>query len=1141
MKRLKLFVLSASALMFSFSMNAQEVPVDTLPTHFDTFLDGNQANVSMDAKTIIRICAGANSQYFRYGLIAFDMSQVSSIRDKVELAIYPYMYNTSDDFFKTQTMNEWPVGIFALNRKPTIPTTSMQFFSSEGDNFKMNGSFPKTLDSKDGVKVAEGLVQRTDSNSFVRFDVTDYVNQYINTNDTVYFLFTSTLDMKTTASLYLKSMEASSQNAARLFLYEESPIAVLQGGRDIYYGDKDSVHIFFPQNTEAPYTFSYTDGQNETTITDWMMQSYAFEVVPTDTVTYKLIAASDAQGKLALQGEATFNVLMPHAVVSGQDKIYAGDKAEMQISFHGVAPFSAMVSGPDLKETYTNVMTNTLTISFVPTQSGVYTLSTASDANNSSIVTEGEATFTYLDRPQPQIEGSTDQWSLVFGDEFAAPKLKAAYWTTINGSVNLSNDELHLPLIKSGESLVASQIKYIKRLPTDKDMFIEVKMKVDNIKGVGGAVSTQTFSTSMSSQYQQRFSMAFPSLTRVGDKNWTANYTMDDWKTSYYIKDINPDLGFNQAKDAVSNVNASEYVVYGMKLTGKGISFYINGKEVSNGDQMINYNDGLIADTLRAPGSAFADVAQKAYGYYGQEDWQYRGGYTGDWQALVLGAAMNNAEIEMSAEGAMATVDYVRVYNIQQEPNVRYFSAVVNKSEDATLTLLLNDASDAVVGGAVINKYNQLQTGFGDAPSYYASTVSAEPKNKKEIYCMSDQMYLMVGRVELEAEGDDNISMSLLPILGDWEQPYYYYNVAGDYGHTSLNQGWDINQRWEADADFPVKGRASVTGNANVQEIMFGPSFESVLPTKSIAILAEGLDYVNKGANVEMLVNFKGTAPYSIVYTDGSKEYTCENIPTQEYMLPIVADESKTYSLVAVTDGNGQKGIAYGSHRVKVKSERAQALNPYFDSYVDMYNHDTKPSENAAGLIKKHATWQRDAYFCFDISEYDPSEVMDVASFSFYIANNDQGMPALLSLYEVKGGLPEDLTELCWDNRPDDANLSLIAEITVPNPGFEGIRAAWDLTKFVNTKLQEEEGVIALAVKQTGGTSALLTWNQVHGDNPEETWPTLELDPYVEPSDLFDVHSSKNDKTMRCYKYLHNGQLIIRRGDVAYTIMGVKQ
>lgn len=1137
MKQFKHFLCVFLLLLVPIFGMAQETPVDTLKTHFDTFLDGNQAAQSMDAKSIIRVCAGANAQYFRYGLIAFDMNQITSIRDKVELAIYPYMYNTSDDFFKTTTMNEWPVGVFALNRKPTIPTTHTQFFSSEGDNFKMDGTYPKYLNCKDGVKVAEGIVHRTDSNSFVCFDVTEYVNQHINSTDTIYFLLTSTLGMKTAASLYLKSMEASAYNSPRLFLYKESPIAVVVGGRDIYYGDKDSVRIFFPQNSTAPYNFTYTDGTNETVITDWMESSYAFEVAPTDTISYSLKSASDANGKLAVQGVAAFNVLTPSAVISGQDKIYAGNKAEMSVTLNGVAPFSFTINGPDLNQTFSGITTTPYIVSFVPTQSGKYTLTAASDANNSSIETKGVATLDFLEIPQPQINGGTEQWDLIFGDEFASAKLKAAYWTTLNGEASLSNDELHLPLVKSGDALVASQVKYINRLPTDKDMFIEVRMKIDDVKGVGGAVTTQTFSTSLSSQYQQRFSMAFPSLTRRAENKWTANYTMDDWKTTYYIKDMNPDLGFNQSKDTVANVDASEYVVYGMKLTGTGIAFYINGKEVSNGDHMTNYNSGLIADTLRAPGSAYADIAQKAYGYYGQEDWQYRGGYAGDWQSLVLGAAMNNAEVEPSAAGAMASIDYVRVYNIKQEPNVSYFSAVVNKAENASLNLTFNDESNQVVGGAVINKYNQLQTGFGASALYYASTVSAEPKNKKETYCLNDQMYLMVGRVEINPEGEDNISMSLLPILDDWTQPYYYYNVAGDYGHTALNQGWDINQRADAESSHPVSGKATTSGEANVQVMRFGSTFASVLPTECFAILAEGLNYVNRGTSVDMMVNFKGVAPFTIVYTDGVNQQTISDIQTLTYMLNVTADESKTYSLVSVVDGNGKQGIAYGSHRVKVKSEKAQVLYPYFDSYVDMYNHDTRAFEKADGLIKKHATWQRDAYFNFDISEFDPNDSIDVASFSFYIKSNDQGASAILSLYEVKTGLPDDLTELCWDNRPDDANLNLIAEVTVPNPGFDGVRAAWDMTKYINTKLREEEGVVSFVVKQTGGTSALLTWSQVHNDNPEDTWPMLEIDPY-QATGLIGVQSA-NDGNTSCYKFIQDGQLFIRCGDKTYTVLGI--
>ena len=1135
-------------------MAISSIPKDTLKAHFSTYVDMNSKATDNSGSASIRITSKAS--YFRYGIIGFDMKKISSLREKVELGLLVYQ-SASDDYFLSG-VGDFPIAIYAMKRKPTLPTNYTRFFNlgtdtPAGDGFAVTGTYPKSLDVKDGTKLGVITVKKTDKDTFVKLDVTAFVNQNINGSDSIYFFITSDATANGTVSLFLRSSTYGPVSAPKLYCYDEKPLAVMQGGRDIYVGEKDSIHIFFPPSAVAPYSVTYSDGTTPTTINNITNPNFAFEVAPIQTVTYTITASSDANGVLANDGSAIFNVLTPSANLSGINKIYSGQSATLIVNFAGVAPFGFIYKDhTGASVTKTGITSTKYEFVVTPSTTFTYSLTSASDKNNISISLLGTALVTVINVPKPTLTAGADDWSLVFGDEFGKPTLDSKLWSITSGTPVLQNDELRLPINKSGTSYVASQIRLIDKLPNNADIYLEARIKPLNAKGANTSFNTQTYNTALSSKYENRYAMTFPYLTRRADNEYDYYYNQDDWKTNYYVTDINLNKQYFQVKDSIKAQLIPDFKVFGVSISTNDIIYFIDGVEVKRASTMDGYNSGELVNALKtaSSGSVLQDIAQKAYGYYEQDGWNYNAGYTGDLMALIFSTSFVAADVDATIDGKYASVDYFRVFKRSAELNnapeenitfnnttnvtlsgnasknsnsiivntggtasfalskeynmkanaVRYFSTIVKKSANAEFIMSLTNSADKVLSSSVIDQYNQLQTGFGGNKLYYASTVSAEPTGRKSSYIRNDEATLLVGRIETSELGDDYLSISMLPIMGKKETPFFYPNIEGEYGHTSLNNDWDLNYRYEIGADKVSK--IKIQGNraeSSIQKFLFGSSFQSVLPKESFASFTPNLFYVASGSVVNMQVELSGTAPWTLSYTDGNKNYTIENISTSTVIIPVSPTISTTYTLTGLTDGNSLQGIVFGKQLVKVKSARAMTVFPIYDSFINDNATSSVYDTQFIGNIKKSA-YAREAFFRFDISEFGKKDSIDMGSLSVYFLSNDKGAPVVLSLYSIEGGLPGDIVDLCWANKPDEVNYKFISDITLPDPGFIGVRANWNVSAFVNNKLRSGAGMVDFCIKSTGGeTASLLTWRQYVADSTkwESQHPKLELDPYV--------------------------------------------
>ncbi len=490
--------------------------------------------------------------------------------------------------------------------------------------------------------------------------------------------------------------------------------------------------------------------------------------------------------------------------------------------------------------------------------------------------------------PTPSVNPFNEELALVFADEFDGTRLDPAVWESQAYDKGLSRDtargpdnlevrdgELRLHVRKearpAGQRMSQWTAGYVyTRGTVENNVLIEVRFKPGQATGVNNAF----WMTSIGAKRDglgDRYEIDIVETRqdeRAAGAVGRGHIAWHDWKTYAYAKNAKGESD-HVAQGIHVEHPFDQYQTWAIWYGEHEMIYFLEGREVWRGKTHARYHDQYRTGVGKFA-QWFPNLEKEAYGKFGQDDWSYFGGYTGDRMNIVfsnLPWPEAWTPLTDAAHGTYMAVDYVRVFRparlltaaptltlladapVQIAPGREmplalpavvplatrrefpsYFSFKATLAAGAELAATFSAEAQPVfgVGGSVASG---LHAGF----TQEVRTATAFPANRRqEPWFKAGKEMIWIGRYTPPHEPGGRAALSLCvfePGAVPEREPFFHANVDAQ-GNTSLNNDWHLNAK-ETSAAREVQGVTLAnrgTAPLTVRELKFGPSYRSVRP-----------------------------------------------------------------------------------------------------------------------------------------------------------------------------------------------------------------------------------------------------------------------------------------------------------------------
>ena len=491
--------------------------------------------------------------------------------------------------------------------------------------------------------------------------------------------------------------------------------------------------------------------------------------------------------------------------------------------------------------------------------------------------------------PPPSVNPFNEALALVFADEFDGTRLNPAVWESQAYDKGLSRDtargpdnlevrdgELRLHVRKEARPAGQHRSKWTAgfvstRATIENNVLIEVRFKPGQATGVNNAFWMSCIAGKRDG-IGDRYEIDIVETrqdARASGAVGRAHIAWHDWKTQAYAKNTKGGSD-HVAQGILVEHPFDRYQTWALWYGEHEMIYFLDGREVWRGQTHARYHDQYRTGVGKFA-QWFPNREREAYGKFGQDDWSYFGGYTGDRMNIVfsnLPWPESWTPLTDAAHGTYMAVDYVRVYRPArlltatpthalltgepakigpgretrvalsaavplatrgEFPSYFSFRATLAAGSELAATFGAGDKKVFGVGGSGAAG---LRVGFARE----VSTATAFPAHRRsEPWLVAERELIWIGRYTppLTAGGRATVSLGVFePDQVPEREPFFHANVDAQ-GNTSVNNAWHLNAKEFSAADkvqwvtFANGGTAPLA----VRELKFGPSYRSVSPS----------------------------------------------------------------------------------------------------------------------------------------------------------------------------------------------------------------------------------------------------------------------------------------------------------------------
>lgn len=467
---------------------------------------------------------------------------------------------------------------------------------------------------------------------------------------------------------------------------------------------------------------------------------------------------------------------------------------------------------------------------------------------------------------------NANNYQLVFQDEFNAKELDWNVWESLDATKKTSSglkvgrwkenavlaDGLLKLMVKKGnrpESDWTAAFIWLKKT-YGPNTYYESKFKVTNASGVNNAFWTSCIGNldNNTRSFKNRYEIDVVEAKKYNNVDTIGGHlSWHDWKTTTYSNSVDIAQGIALKYPTI------DFMTWGLWVGEDHFIIYCDGVEQSRGTKHKKYPDQWNTGVGKLPEWPTLEE-KRAYGKYGQEDWNYMGGMNGDDMNICFSTQIwsdSRSLLTDDANNSSMDVDYLRIFKLksdvvavpsQSEKAVGlknsikmnnsielnkdknyYFSFVANSPVASDLVCHFNSDAKAPISFK-ITKDNKL-TILADGTE--ASTDKAYPASlANTTFFGPAQKFLIVGRVSANASNSkkDIISFSSFPLSKSVpeKEPYLYRNID-DTGNTSITNEWSINKKLKKVSKISAVEFTDDTNQSEITNLSFGESYHSVV------------------------------------------------------------------------------------------------------------------------------------------------------------------------------------------------------------------------------------------------------------------------------------------------------------------------
>ena len=699
------------------------------------------------------------------------------------------------------------------------------------------------------------------------------------------------------------------------------PTATLSGKDTICSGLNANLKVAFTGS--SPWSVVYSDGTTSKTINNILVSPHVFTVSPASTTTYNLVSSFDANCTGTVSGSA--NVLIgagATATLSGGATICKGGTTNLLVTLTGTAPWNFTYDDGSGPKTVTNVLTSPYTLTVAPTSTSNYSLIDVNDATGGcSGTVSGSATVTLRANNDPICNCSAV--ALITGGSTICEGQNAAIQVVLGGTKPwdvIYTDGVKQDTIKNIQTSPHSIT--VSPSTTTNYSLISVKDFFCTGSVSGGAVVTvnpNPAGTISGSKNMCLGDTASISVALNGNGPWDLTYTdgstnttINNIATSPYTFKVSPlvDKVYSivSANNATCNgvgagaatisINAKPTAdISGSTSICTGDSTNINFILTGTSPWNVTYFDGTSNKTINgitsSPAQVFVKpVATTNYTLISVSDASCSGTITNTITKITVKAA-NDPTCTCVASAVIAganavcgntgsfftinftgkkpyTASYTDGTTTSNLSNIQTTPYQVNVNPGSTKTYSLASFSDSLcagsTAGSAVITVNAIPT----------ATLSGGGTN-----CAGASQNL---QIDFTGVAPWSVTYS----DGNSNQTINNINISPYILTVSPNTTTSYSLVSTADANCT----GTVSGSADV--------IISSSPTATIA----GSGTICKGQSANISVALTGAKPWSIIYTNGSKSDTINNINTTPHTISISPTTTSAYSLLSVTDAS---------------------------------------------------------------------------------------------------------------------------------------------------------------------------------------------------------------------------------------------